>query len=75
MNEEFAPRPELKSFTNSPFIGVSKKSPIAPNSDNEVSQRKGVMDWMQEIRTHKYFPVAIVALIVIVVISILRGRN
>jgi hypothetical protein len=75
VNEEFAPRPELKSFTTSPFIGVSKQSPIAPNSDNEVSQRKGVMDWMQEIRTHKYFPVAIVALIVIVVISILRGRN
>ena len=75
VNEEFAPRPELKSFTTSPFIGVSKQSPIAPNSDNEVSQRKGVMDWMQEIRTHKYFPVAIVGLIIIVVISILRGRN
>jgi len=75
VNEEFAPRPELKSFTTSPFIGVSKQSPIAPNSENDVNQRKGVMDWMQEIRTHKYFPVAIVALIVIVVISILRGRN
>ena len=75
INEEFAPRPELKSFTTDPYIGVHKKSPIAPNSDNEVSQKKGVMDWMQEIRTHKYFPLAIMALIVIVVISILRGRN
>jgi competence protein ComGC len=33
------------------------------------------MDWMQEIRQHKYFPLAIMALIVIVVISILRGRS
>ena len=75
INEEFAPRPELKSFTTDPYIGVHKTSPIAPNSNNEVSQKKGVMDWMQEIRTHKYFPLAIMALIVIVVISILRGRN
>jgi len=75
VNEEFAPRPELKSFTTSPFVGVSKQSPIAPNSDNEVSQKKGVMDWMQEIRTHKYFPLAIMAIIVIVVISFLRGRR
>ena len=75
INEEFAPRPELKSFTTDPYIGVHKRSPIAPNSENEVSQRKGVMDWMQEIRQHKYFPVAIMALIMIVVISVLRGRK
>ena len=75
INEEFAPRPALKSFTTDPYIGVHKTSPIAPNSDNEVTQRKGVMDWMQEIRTHKYFPLAIMAIIVIVVISILRGRR
>jgi len=77
INEEFAPRPELKSFTTDPYIGVHKKSPIAPNSDNEVSQKKGVMDWMQEIRQHKYFPLAIMTfgIILIVVISILRGRN
>ena len=75
INEEFAPRPALKSFTTDPYIGVHKTSPIAPNSDNEVTQRKGVMDWMQEIRTHKYFPIAIMAIIVIVVISILRGRR
>ena len=75
VNEEFAPRPEFKAFTTSPFIGVHKTSPIAPNSENDVNQRKGVMDWMQEIRTHKYFPIAIMAIIVIVVISILRGRR
>ena len=40
INEEFAPRPELKSFTTDPYIGVHKTSPIAPNSDNEVSQKK-----------------------------------
>ena len=65
VNEEFAPRPALKSFTTDPYIGVHKTSPIAPNSDNEVSQRKGVMDWMQEIRTHKYFPLAVVGIIAI----------
>ena len=75
INEEFAPRKALKSFTTDPYIGVHKTSPIAPNSDNEVSQKKTVMDWMQEIRTHKYFPLAIMAIIVIVVISILRGRR
>ena len=75
INEEFAPRPELKSFTTDPYIGVHKTSPIAPNSDNEVSQKKTVMDWINEIKTHKYFPLAIVALIAIVVISILRGRS
>ena len=75
INEEFAPRPIFGAFTNSPFIGVSKQSPIAPNSENNVSQKKGVMDWMQEIRTHKYFPLAIMEIIVIVVISLFRGRN
>jgi len=75
INEEFAPRPSFTAFTASPFIGVHKTSPIAPNSENDVNQRKGVMDWMQEIRQHKYFPIAIMAIIVIVVISILRGRR
>jgi len=75
VNEEFAPRPEYTAFTTSPFIGVHKKSPIAPNSDNEVSQRKGVMDWANEIKQHKYFPFAIMALVIIVVLSIVRGRG
>ena len=75
INEEFAPRPELKSFTTDPYIGVHKTSPIAPNSDNEVSQKKTIMDWMQEIRQHKYFPLALAGLIVIVVISMRRGKK
>jgi hypothetical protein len=75
INEEFAPRPALKSFTTDPYIGVHKKSPIAPNSENEVSQRKGVMDYAMEIRQHKYFPLALAGIIVIVIISLMRRRN
>ena len=75
VNEEFAPRPEFTAFTTSPFIGVHKTSPIAPNTDNEVNQKKGVMDWMQEIRQHKYFPLALAGIIVIVVISMRRGKK
>jgi len=75
INEEFAPRPELKSFQNSPFIGVHKTSPVQPNADNKVSQKKTAMDWMNEIREHKYFPLLVAGIIVIVAISILRGRK
>ena len=77
VNEEFAPRPEFKAFTTSPFIGVHKKSAIAPNANDNVNQKKTVMDWMQEIRQHKYFP-----LIGVVVVGFIlyfffyrRGRN
>jgi len=75
INEEFAPRPELKSFQNSPFIGVSKKSPIQPNSDNVVSQRKGVMDWMNEIRQHKYFAYGAIIAIIVTVLWSYRGMR
>ena len=75
INEEFAPRPELKSFTTDPYIGVHKTSPIAPNSDNEVSQKKGVMDWMQEIRHHKYFPHGVVLIGVLVLLLIITKKQ
>jgi len=76
INEEFAPRPIFGAFTNSPFIGVSKQSPIAPNSDNEVNQRKGVMDWMDEIRAHKYsLPIGIAGIIIVFYFVFIRGRN
>ena len=80
INEEFAPRPNLKSFQNSPFIGVSKKSPIAPNSDNEVSQKITVMDWMDDIKqTAMKRPIFTIGLIIgaIAVIYIVSkwGRN
>ena len=75
INEEFAPRPVYGAFTTNPFIGVSKRSPVQPNSDQQASQKKGVMDWMNEIKQHKYFPIAVIAVIVIILLSILRGRK
>ena len=80
VNEEFAPRPELKSFTTSPFIGVHKTSPIAPNSDNEVSQKKTIMDWMDDIKqTAMKRPIFTIALIVgaiaMIVVFSKWGRN
>ena len=75
VNEEFAPRPEFTAFTTSPFIGVSKKSPIAPNTDNEVSQKKKVMDWLQEIKTHKYAIPIGVGIVILIYFVFIRGRN
>jgi len=75
INEEFAPRPEYTAFTTSPFIGVSKKSPIQPNSDNVVSQRKGVMDWANEIRQHKYFAYGAIIAIIVIVLWSYRGMR
>ena len=74
INDEFAPRPAYEAMTKNPYIGVHQNSPLAPNSEAGESQRKGVTDWMQEIRNHKYFPLAVAGLIVIVVISLIRGN-
>jgi len=76
VNEEFAPRPEFKAFTTSPFIGVHKRSAIAPNANDNVNQKKGVMDWMQEIRQAKYFiPIAIGVTVIVGYFIFRRGRN
>jgi hypothetical protein len=75
VNEDFAPRPEYKAFTNNPFIGVHQRSPINPNAGEGESQRKGITDWMQEIREHKWFPLAIAGIIVIVVISLITKKG
>lgn len=75
INEEFAPRPPLSTFQSSPYIGVHKTSPIQPNSDNDVSQKKTIMDWMQDIRNHKYFPYALVGLGLIVLFLIITKRQ
>ena len=77
INEEFAPRPEYSAFTNSPFIGVHKTSPIQPNADNKVSQKKGVMDWLNEIREHKFFPfgLALLGLIFLVLFIVRKTRT
>jgi len=76
INDEFAPRPNLKSFQNSPFIGVHQRSAIAPNANDDVNQKKGVMDWMQEIRQAKYFiPIAIGVTVIVAYFIFRRGRN
>ena len=75
VNEEFAPRPEFTAFTTSPFIGVHKTSPIAPNTENEVSQKKKVMDWLQEIKTHKYAIPIGVGIVILIYFVFIRGRN
>ena len=75
VNEDFAPRPEYKAFTNNPFIGVHQRSPINPNAGEGESQRKGVTDWMQEIREHKWFPFAVAGIVILFALTLIRGRN
>ena len=41
VNEEFAPRPEYKAFTNNPFIGVHQRSPINPKCWRGRESEKG----------------------------------
>ena len=74
VNEEFAPRPKLSSFTSSPFIGVHQRSPLAPNADDSVSQRKGMTDYFTEVSQHKYFPLGVAGLIILLVL-LMRRRN
>jgi len=79
INEEFAPRPEFTAFMSSPFIGVHKTSPIQPNSDNEVTQRKGVADWFGEAKTYAMLHPIPVGLAVVLLaglwIFMIKGRN
>jgi hypothetical protein len=74
-NEQFAPRPEYGAFTNNPYIGVHQNSAIAPNADLSESQRKTPMDWLTDIRQHKYFPLAIVGIVVLVALSMFGGAK
>ena len=75
VNEEFAPRPEYKAFTNTVFIGVHQRTPIQPNADETATQRKGVTDWLQEIREHKWFKFALAGIALLFIIIFLRRRN
>jgi len=75
VNEEFAPRPVYTAFTNNPYIGVHQNSPLSPNANIDASQRKGISDYATEIRSHKYFPLLVVGIVVIIVIAILRKRG
>ena len=72
-NEQFAPRPQYGAFTNNPYIGVHQNSAIQPNADLSESQRKSPMDWLTDIRQHKYFPLAIVGIVVIIALSLFGG--
>jgi hypothetical protein len=74
-NEQFAPRPEYQAFTNNPYIGVHQNSAIQPNADLSESQRKSPMDWLTDIRQHKYFPLAIVGIVVLVALSMFGGAK
>jgi len=75
VNEDFAPRPEYKAFTNNPFIGVHQRSPINPNAGEGETQRKGVTDWMQDIRRFKYFPqLAVFTVVMFIFIFIVRRK-
>ena len=75
LNEEFAPRPVYSAFTTTAFIGTHQNSPIAPNSEHDTNQRKGVTDYFSDVRNHKYFPLLIAGVVVVVIISILKGRR
>jgi len=83
INEEFAPRPDYKAFTTSPFIGVHKRSAIAPNANDNVNQKKDLKSYWDEIRNYQYFwlGVGIVALIGVYFLyrsdmkKFSRGRN
>ena len=74
-NEQFAPRPEYGAFTNNPYIGVHQNSAIQPNADLSESQRKSPMDWLTDIKNHKYFPLAIVGIVVLVALSMFGGAK
>jgi len=75
VNEQIAPKPEYVAFTNNPYIGVHQNSDIAPNSDLSESQRKTWMDYLIDIKNHKYFPLAIVGIIALVVLSMFGGAR
>ena len=75
LNEEFAPRPVYSAFTTSIAIGTHQNSPISPNSELDTNQRKGATDYLSDVRNHKYFPLLIAGVVVVVIISILKGRR
>ena len=75
VNDSVAPRPEYTSFTNNPYIGVHENSAISPNSNESESQRKSPMDWLEDIRNHKYFGFAIVGIIGLIVLSMFGGAK
>ena len=73
VNEEFAPRPKLSSFTSSPFIGVHQRSPLAPNADDSVSQRKDLKSYYDKWRNWQYFWVGVGAIALIGIYFLYRS--
>jgi len=75
VNEQLAPKPQYTAFTNNPYIGVHQNSDIAPNADLSESQRKSPIDYLIDIKNHKYFPLAVVGIIGLIVLSMFGGAR
>ena len=74
INEEFAPRPAYEVMTKNPYIGVHQNSPLAPNSEAGESQRKGVKDWLSDIKNYKYVvPMGI--FLIVFLLYLWKGRR
>ena len=74
INDEFAPRPAYEAMTKNPYIGVHQNSPLAPNSDAGESQRKGVKDWLSDIKNYKYVvPMGI--FLIVFLLYLWKGRR
>ena len=75
VDEQLAPKPQYTAFTNNPYIGVHQNSDISPNANLSESQRKSPIDYLIDIKNHKYFPLAIVGIVVLVVLSMFGGAR
>jgi len=75
VNEQLAPKPQYTAFTNNPYIGVHQNSDISPNADLSESQRKSPIDYLIDIKNHKYFPFAVVGLVIIIALSLFGGAK
>jgi len=75
VNEQLAPKPQYTAFTNNPYIGVHQNSDISPNADLSESQRKSPIDYLIDIKNHKYFPLAVVGIIGLIVLSMFGGAR
>jgi len=74
INDEFAPRPAYEAMTKNPYIGVHQNSPLAPNSEAGESQRKGVKDWLSDIKNYKYVvPMGI--FLIVFLLYLWKGRR
>ena len=75
VDEQLAPKPQYTAFTNNPYIGVHQNSDMSPNADLSESQRKSPIDYLIDIKNHKYFPLAVVGIIGLIVLSMFGGAR